>query len=176
MLASSTRTGVTTRSGAHRRQVFRDTSGRRWRRVRRAAMIAGVVTSVLALALIAAILAPPLLPAVVGEGRPSALVHLPRIATSRRDRARIAARRRLFIERAGRRGPSAMRPGALPLGRSRPAPAASDTAPIVAGFYVNWDDNSFASFQAHIADLDWVVCEWAFVAPGGDSLRLRVDR
>ena len=168
---------MTTRSGAHRRQVFRDTSGRRWRRVRRAAMIAGIVTSVLALALIAAILAPPLLPAVVGaEGQGAGLVHLPRIATSRRDRARIAARRRLFVERAGRRNPSAVRPGALPLGRGRPAPAASDTAPIVAGFYVNWDDNSFASFQAHIADLDWVVCEWAFVAPGGDSLRLRVDR
>ncbi|HWE42924.1 MAG TPA: hypothetical protein VG432_10480, partial [Gemmatimonadaceae bacterium] len=58
------------RSGAHQRQVFRDISGRRWRRVRRVAVVAGVVTSALALALIAAILAPPLLPVVAGgEGR-----------------------------------------------------------------------------------------------------------
>lgn len=165
------------RSGAHQRQVFRDISGRRWRRVRRVAVVAGVVTSALALALIAAILAPPLLPVVAGgEGRRANLAQLPRIATTRRDRARIAARRRLFVERGGRRGPAAVRAGALPLGRGQPPARARDAAPIVAGFYVNWDDNSFASLRAHVADLDWVVCEWAFLASGGDSLRLRVDR
>ncbi|HWE43278.1 MAG TPA: glycosyltransferase, partial [Gemmatimonadaceae bacterium] len=73
-------------------------------------------------------------------------------------------------------GPAAVRAGALPLGRGQPPARARDAAPIVAGFYVNWDDNSFASLRAHVADLDWVVCEWAFLASGGDSLRLRVDR
>ena len=176
VLTSRGENPVTTREGGPSRQVFRDASGRRWRRVRRAAKIAGIVTSILALALIAAILAPPLLPVVTGgAARRRDLVHLPRIATSPRDRARIAARRRLFVERAGRRGPVAARAAALPLGRlGGRAPA--DSAPIVAGFYVNWDDNSWSSFQAHIADLDWVICEWAFLAPGGDSLRLRVDR
>jgi len=41
---------------------------------------------------------------------------------------------------------------------------------------VNWDDNSFASFEAHAASMDWVVCEWGFLAPAGDSVRLAIDR
>jgi cellulose synthase/poly-beta-1,6-N-acetylglucosamine synthase-like glycosyltransferase/peptidoglycan/xylan/chitin deacetylase (PgdA/CDA1 family)/spore germination protein YaaH len=47
---------------------------------------------------------------------------------------------------------------------------------LVAGFFVNWDDNSFVSLKAHAGQLDWVVCEWLFLAQGGDSLRTRVDR
>ncbi len=160
-----------------RRQVFRDETGRRWRRVRRAALAAGIVTSILAVGLILAILVPPLLPVIAGGGSHSRdVVRVPRIATTRRDRARIAARRRLFVERAGRRGPASLRPSNLPLGATRSIAASSDSAPIVAAFYVNWDDNSFASFRNHISDLDWVVCEWAFLGASGDSLKLRVDR
>ncbi|MFL5560395.1 MAG: glycosyltransferase [Gemmatimonadaceae bacterium] len=167
---------MTTRDTGPHRQVFRDATGRRWRRVRWVARVAGIVTSVLALALVAAILAPPLLPAITGGSpRQRDLVHLPRIAATQRERARNAARRRLFVERGGRRGPAALRPGALPLGRGGARAMPGDSAQIVAAFYVNWDDNSWSSYQAHIADLDWVVCEWAFLEPGGDSLRLRVD-
>ena len=43
---------------------------------------------------------------------------------------------------------------------------------MIAGFYVNWDDNSYASLDANLKQLDMVVLEWAFVAPGGDSLRV----
>lgn len=64
----------------------------------------------------------------------------------------------------------------MPLGREGRAAHRSPDDPIVAGFYVNWDDNSLASFRAHAADLDWVVCEWAFIAAAGDSLRFAVDR
>ena len=163
--------------GALQGQVFRDATGRRWRRVRKIVLVAGVLSSVLAVGLIMAILVPPLLPVVTGAGaRSGELVRLPRISTTKRDRARIAARRRLFVERAGRRGPVSVHPSALPLGRQHATAAASDSAQIVAAFYVNWDDNSFASFRAHIADLDWVICEWAFLGAGGDSLQLRVDR
>ena len=45
-------------------------------------------------------------------------------------------------------------------------------APLIGGFYVNWDDNSYASLDANLKQLDLVVLEWAFVARGGDSLRL----
>jgi cellulose synthase/poly-beta-1,6-N-acetylglucosamine synthase-like glycosyltransferase/spore germination protein YaaH/peptidoglycan/xylan/chitin deacetylase (PgdA/CDA1 family) len=157
-------------------QVFRDATGRRWRRVRWFARVAGVVSSILALALVAAILAPPLLPVITGGTRGQRdLVHLPNIATTKRERARIAARRRLFVERGGRRGPAALRPGALPLGRGGARAVPGDSNRIVAAFYVNWDDNSWSSFRTHVADMDWVVCEWAFIAPGGDSVRLRID-
>jgi cellulose synthase/poly-beta-1,6-N-acetylglucosamine synthase-like glycosyltransferase/peptidoglycan/xylan/chitin deacetylase (PgdA/CDA1 family)/spore germination protein YaaH len=49
------------------------------------------------------------------------------------------------------------------------------TQPLTAGFYVNWDDNSYASFAAHATEMDWVICEWSFVATGGDSLRFALD-
>ncbi len=70
-----------------------------------------------------------------------------------------------------------MHPSRIPLGKpAARAPAAHESpAPVTVGFYVNWDDNSFASFNAHAAQMDWVVCEWAFVAAGGDSLRFAVD-
>jgi len=45
-------------------------------------------------------------------------------------------------------------------------------SPVVGGFFVNWDDNSYASLAANLKDLDVVVLEWGFVAGGGDSLRL----
>src|SRR3989442_14720270 len=47
--------------------------------------------------------------------------------------------------------------------------------PIVAGFYVNWDDNSLASLRSHIDAFDWVVAEWGFVGRGGDTLPGRFE-
>ena len=49
-------------------------------------------------------------------------------------------------------------------------------APIVAGFYVTWDDNSLDALLHHADDLDWVVCECAWLGPHGNGLRLRIDR
>ena len=37
------------------------------------------------------------------------------------------------------------------------------TDAIVAGFYVNWADNSFASLKRNYDKLDWVIGEWAFI-------------
>ena len=48
--------------------------------------------------------------------------------------------------------------------------------PIVAGFFVNGPDNSLASLEQHVNDLDWVVCEWSFLAPAGDSMQFDVNR
>ncbi|MGH9819495.1 MAG: hypothetical protein ACRD43_04935, partial [Pyrinomonadaceae bacterium] len=42
--------------------------------------------------------------------------------------------------------------------KSLQVPAAG--RPISVGFYVNWDDSSFASLKQHIKSLDWVVPEW----------------
>src|SRR5260370_38930192 len=49
----------------------------------------------------------------------------------------------------------------------------SDT--VVVGFYVNWDDNSYASLKLHKDALDWVVAEWGFVGRGGDTLPGRFE-
>ena len=48
------------------------------------------------------------------------------------------------------------------------------TDAIVAGFYVNWADNSFASLKRNYDKLDWVIGEWAFIPSNADTLLLRV--
>ena len=136
-----------------------------------------MVTTLLAAGVIASVFVPPLLP----EWRAAhSVARLPTLLTTRQARERLAAKRRLFAALGRRREPAAVRPASLPLARpaTRPArPAARDsTEPLTAGFYVNWDDNSYASFAAHAAELDWVICEWSFVAAGGDSLRFALDR
>ena len=150
--------------------VFIDESGKRWRRIRRAALAVGIVTTVLGLVLAVGILAPPILP----ELHPSR-VSLRKPATTKMQRERNYWHRKFF--EASRRSliPRSRRPELIPI---RPVASEKPTPqgkPIVAGFYVNWDDNSRASLQTNLKKMDWVVLEWAFVAPGGDSLQINVD-
>ncbi len=160
--------------------VFLDPSGRRWRRVRGLALSLSVVTTVLAAMLIAVVLIPPVLPAVVGRRLHRDLAAAPKWATTRARREHLASRRRLFAALEHEHAVPALRPGQLPLptfGATRDI--RSDTAKrdaLVAGFYVNWDDNSFASLRAHAAELDWVLCEWGFLSAEGDSAALTIDR
>jgi cellulose synthase/poly-beta-1,6-N-acetylglucosamine synthase-like glycosyltransferase/peptidoglycan/xylan/chitin deacetylase (PgdA/CDA1 family)/spore germination protein YaaH len=175
--------------------IFRDPSGRRWRRIRRATLALGALTSLAGVAIVAGILIPPLLPAVAESfAIKRGLGATPKLATTKRERERLVARRRLFIALQRRRPAlgvktpflpvrSAARSTALP--RAGPGATKDPTlqAPVtlappgeVAGFYVNWDDNSFASFAAHASLLDWVVCEWGFLNPAGDSVTLAIDR
>jgi peptidoglycan/xylan/chitin deacetylase (PgdA/CDA1 family)/spore germination protein YaaH len=178
--------------------VFLDPSGRRWRRVRGAALFLGALTTVSGAAIVAGILIPPLLPAMTDSfGSRRSLRAAPKLLATRKDRARLAAKRRLFIALQHRRPALGVKAPFLPVrgparrpsqsrlpqtaSTSSPATAASTAPPIasrneVAGFYVNWDDNSFASFEAHASALDWVVCEWAFLTDAGDSVRTAVDR
>ena len=179
-------------------RVFRDPSGRRWRRIRRAALVLGALSTLAGGAIVAAILIPPLLPALTENFHVKrSLVSAPRLATTRKDRERLAAKRRLFVALERRRPALGVKTPFLPVRRPAPAvrgrtlalsqaraPPPRATAFIppatprgeVAGFYVNWDDNSFASFEAHASALDWVVCEWGFLSSGGDSVQLAVDR
>src|SRR6185312_13228644 len=75
-----------------------------------------------------------------------------------------------------RRVPPARRGQFAPSGGSRLiARRGTPAAPIVAGF-LNWQDNSLASLNQHINDLDWVVCDWGFLAPDGDSVQFVINR
>ncbi len=158
------------------RAVFQDPSGRRTRVVRRWARAVGIVTTALAIALIVGILVPPLVPSVAIADGPRASTRLPQFLGSRAARERLAARRRLFAALRGHPPAPALRRRALPI-RPGVAPVRGETPgrTITAGFYVNWDDNSFVSLRQHGTRLDWVICEWGFVQ-SADSLRLRVDR
>lgn len=137
-----------------------------------------IATTVLAGLLVAAVLIPPVLPALAGTRSSRELGTAPRWTGTRQRRAHEAARRRLFATLERIRVPRAVRPERLPIA-ARPATERRSEPKrdaVVAGFYVNWDDNAFASLRAHAASLDWVVCEWAFLGSSGDTVRFRVDR
>src|SRR5690348_1992184 len=159
--------------------VFIDHTGRRWRRIRRAALVVGVASTVIALFLVGSIVlnppVPPELPLATANNQP-----IPRPTTgkpgqfTRVDRLRTAYRRKLaaIVRKYGTS--KSRRPDMVPALSVAGAPPRRDA--IVAGFYVNWADNSFSSLTQHIDKLDWVIGEWAFVPANGDSLQLRVDR
>ena len=150
--------------------VFIDETGRRWRRIRRLALAVGIVTTLLGLVLAIGILAPPILP----ELHPVS-VSLRKPLTTRLQRERNYWHRRFFEAAKRHPIPKAHHPELipiLPVASGKPTPRGK---PIIAGFYVNWDDNSRASLQTNLKKMDWVVLEWAFVAPGGDSLQISVD-
>ena len=46
---------------------------------------------------------------------------------------------------------------------------------INAGFYVNWDPQSFNSLADHISKLDMIVSEWFFLSPGADTVNAKID-
>ena len=164
-------------SHATPRSVFQDPTGRRWRILRRIAVTIGVITSLLALTVIMGVLLPPLLPGVGWTMAPVGPKRAPKLITNKLEREQDLARRQLRRYRDSLDVRPALRPSRLPLvkwsGGAKPKAAGE---PIVAGFYVNWDDNSLVSLRAHAASMDWVIGEWAFVAPGGDSLLVKFDR
>lgn len=149
--------------------VFIDHSGRRWRHIRRAALAAGVITTLLALVLAVGVLIPPLIP----ELHPGTASSTTRPLTSRAERQRLVMKNRLQAALA-RYGPAlvARRRSRIPVMSVGGGKRTPHGKAIIAGFYVNWDENSYASLDTNLKHLDWVILEWAFVAKGGDSLRI----
>jgi cellulose synthase/poly-beta-1,6-N-acetylglucosamine synthase-like glycosyltransferase/peptidoglycan/xylan/chitin deacetylase (PgdA/CDA1 family)/spore germination protein YaaH len=162
-------------------QIFIDTTGRRWRRIRRIALVIGVVTTVLTLIMVGTLVfLPPIPPELplgtnskpaarsAATGRPAAFTKVDRLRTAyRRKLATLAKQYGSAVSR-----PQELVP-VLNVGRgTRP----TRTEAIVAGFYVNWADNSYASLKRNYDKLDWVIGEWAFVPTGADSLSLRIDK
>ncbi|MDB4905903.1 MAG: putative glycosyl transferase/polysaccharide deacetylase [Gemmatimonadetes bacterium] len=167
---------------AERPSIFIDESGRRWRRIRRVAIALGVLTSLIALVIVASLVFPPI-PPEVRLSAPASAAGLrpernPRVPLTELQRERVSLQRKLRAAVA--------RYGTTPARRAASIPASTITQrttrggragkPIVAGFYVNWDDNAFASLTLNLQKLDWVVGEWGFLAANGDSLRISVDR
>src|SRR2546423_3560059 len=162
--------------------IFIDYSGRRWRHIRRAALVVGVLTTVVALVLVGTVVLyppmPPELPLAVANNHQiaRATTGKPGVYT-KVDRLRTAYRRKLAAAMKHYGGaPTSRSPEAVPVlyvgSGSRP----TRTESIVAGFYINWEDNSFASLKRNYDKLDWVIGEWAFISPGSDSLTLRIDK
>ncbi|HEY6808788.1 MAG TPA: glycosyl hydrolase family 18 protein, partial [Gemmatimonadales bacterium] len=172
------------------RPTFHDPTGRRRRRLRIGAIVLGAITVVLALFVVSGIIIPPLLPDLpLRQTAGDSLGRIPRTTRTagrhtisvRAERERLASRQRLFAELKLHPAPPSER---LEQMRRKPVPGRADERlanrvpgdPIVAGFYVNWDDNSLISLKAHVDALDWIVGEWGLVrSRGRDSLPLQLD-
>jgi len=59
--------------------------------------------------------------------------------------------------------------------RSTPVAAKPVASQIRAGFYVNWDAQSFYSLRTNIDKITVVFPEWLFLSDGGDSLAMDID-
>ncbi len=145
--------------------VFLDRTGRRWPRVRGLATLLGAVTTLLVLSLTAIVLlVPPVLPAF----KPAANAVTPRFVGTREYRLRRTKRSELYAALQVQRTARSIRNAAAAI--ERQLSGVPSTHQIRAGFYVWWADNSLASFRRNYEDLDWIVSEWAYLSPVGDSV------
>ena len=125
--------------------------------------------------MVLSLLVPPLIPQL--RTNPVKLSNAPPIPTSRLERLQMEKKLELWFALERNHAVPSLRPGQLPLPRHQtPVRVRPQGDPIIAGFYVNWDDNSLAALHDHADDLDWVICEWAFLSGGGDSLVMKIDR
>ncbi len=153
--------------------VFTDATGRRWRRLRRLSAALGIVSSLAALVVIAGVLVPPLLPN-IALGLPARIPGLPRLHTTREQKIRDFVRHAYATH--GVTPPRGVRPERYaPIRPRQDKPGGIPTHPVTAGFYVNWDENSRASVFAHADRMDWIIGEWAFIAPSSDSILTAID-
>ena len=160
--------------------IFLDHTGKRWRRIRRGALALGMTTTALALVVVGTLLfappVPPELPLAVANNLPIARATTAKGgAYTRLDRLRVAYRRKLAtVMRQYGGTPISRRPEAVPSLDVGTGNRPTRTNSVVAGFFVNWDENSFASLKRNFDKLDWVIGEWAFVSADADSLRVLV--
>jgi cellulose synthase/poly-beta-1,6-N-acetylglucosamine synthase-like glycosyltransferase/peptidoglycan/xylan/chitin deacetylase (PgdA/CDA1 family)/spore germination protein YaaH len=165
--------------------VFLDPSGKRWRAIRRATLALGILSTLVVLGVAITFLIPPILPtlqaaktAVRISPRQSHFIITRDAARKRADRQQLLAalaRKPALPATHAERLPVAVNRAAEPVDPQRKAAPNAQRPPIVAGFYVNWDDNSFTSFKAHVTDLDWVIGEWVFLGKGGTGLKITPD-
>jgi len=161
-----------------KRPVFSQISGERWQRIRRAAMAVGVATSVLLFGLVAAVLIPPSPPKIsLAESTPARPGKLPELNGTRALQRKAVAREQLYEALRVAPAVPAKRPLHLPLSATAlpQETYANRASPVTVGFYVSWDDNSLVSLRTNLPKLDWVIGEWGFIAPTGDSVEIRVD-
>ncbi len=161
--------------------VFYDPAGRRWRRVRRTWLALAVFVTLLAGVFIASVLVNPVLPSL--SVRPAASlphqadlkpkrIDIPvnpsqqkaRKAESELEKALAATKR---VVPAKRRSQTAVVPP--PTVVPAPAPIVSGARPLSIGFYINWDESSYASLKRNLDHLDWVIAEWAHLQDGPDG-------
>lgn len=149
--------------------VFYDPAGRRWRRVRRTWLALAVVATAVAAVFIASVFAKPLLPPFnLRPGntlpRPSELKpKAPALPLNPREQKAKKAQEDLqrALDKTKRVVPS-RKPQQMQLAPppAIPPPLTPKSRPLSIGFYINWDESSYASLKQNLDQLDWVVPQW----------------
>ncbi|MFZ0063428.1 MAG: glycosyltransferase [Pyrinomonadaceae bacterium] len=57
----------------------------------------------------------------------------------------------------------------IPAPQHVPLPRTPANKPLAIGFYVNWDESSYASLKRNLDHLDWVITEWAHLQDSPDQ-------
>jgi peptidoglycan-N-acetylglucosamine deacetylase len=164
--------------------IFYDPRGRRRRRLRRTWLALGVAFTLLTAIFIASVLANPLLPQL--NLRPIAA--LPHIADIKPKPPNIPAnpsalkakRAQAELQRAlakTKRVVPAKQPSqtAVASPPQLPPPSIPANRPLSIGFYINWDESSYASLQRNADQLDWLIPEWVHLQESADGNPLAVD-
>jgi peptidoglycan-N-acetylglucosamine deacetylase len=169
--------------------VFYDPHGRRWRRVRRTYLALGVAATAITGLFIASVLANPLLPrlnlrAISSLPRPSDIkpkpINLPKNASELKAKKAQAelekAEAQLRVQPAKRK--QFVRIAPPPATTPLPPPATFTSKPISIGFYVNWDESSYASLKRNLNHLDWLMPQWVHIVDakdGGSPIAVELD-
>ncbi|MEP6922193.1 MAG: glycosyltransferase [bacterium] len=164
--------------------IFFDPAGRRWRRTRRVGLSSAVLVTTLAGIFIASVLVNPLLPhlnlrPIAGlphetDLKPKPLITVRNPSEQKAKHAAAALQRELARTKHVLPATRATQTLPVPPPRLTPTPT---TKPLAIGFYVNWDESSYASLKRNLDHLDWVIPEWAHLqnSPDGSPVAMQVD-
>ena len=129
-----------------RSPIFLDETGRRWRRLRRVALVVGVLTSVVAAITLTMVIIPPLLPEIPLTGEPFA--RAPGLATSKIERERLSKKLQLYFTLRKNRVPG-VRANVLPVrGRQVPGRVRVPGSPNVRSMVMTGYSNTMKSGRA----------------------------
>ncbi|MEP6715736.1 MAG: glycosyltransferase [Terriglobia bacterium] len=155
----------------HRSFVFHDPSGRRWTRFRRVSQTGGLVLA-LALALVTLVaftgpqlktLGLPAAPPVVGAADLQSIIRGQKLQKNVPFRDPKDGRIRYVRSTS-------------PVLHPRPAARTAAGAPLVWGFYVNWDPGSIVSLRLHLGHLTQLVPEWLTLQNGKGDIDDQTDQ
>jgi cellulose synthase/poly-beta-1,6-N-acetylglucosamine synthase-like glycosyltransferase/peptidoglycan/xylan/chitin deacetylase (PgdA/CDA1 family)/spore germination protein YaaH len=151
------------------RQIFYDPSGRRRKRFTLGIILFVLLNLLTIAALFATIRVVPAQPPL-----PIALEHP---APQRPPTTSLLARTRKEVDRAIRRLLGTQPPSPRKVGAAKAtAAAAAMNKPLYVGFYGPWDEDSTASLQRHIGDLDWLAPVWVTVTGPDHQFAVVPDR
>jgi peptidoglycan-N-acetylglucosamine deacetylase len=135
--------------------IFHDPSGQRWRWISSLSVILGIISAILLTSFTLSLLTTPpraLLPFKLAHGPLKAINF---------DTSKVE----IFNRHLGKSSIATYKKLAFP-----------SPSPLSVGFYVNWDDSSYASLAKNISYLDWLIPEWVHLKSGKNSLSYDIDK